>query len=72
MLVLRAIASIVEETVCTWFIAVAKPAIRSPSWTTSSVSPLKPGDGALDRFAAGVELGLGLLATAAAPRRSNR
>ena len=42
MLVLRAIVSMVEETVCTWFIAAAKPAIRSPSWTTSSVSPLKP------------------------------
>ena len=42
MLVLRAIASIVEETVWTWFIAEAKPAMRSPSWTTSSVRPLKP------------------------------
>ena len=42
MLVLRAIVSMVEETVCTWFIAEAKPAIRSPSWTTRSVSPLKP------------------------------
>ena len=42
MLVLRAIVSMVEETVWTWFIADAKPAMRSPSWTTSSVSPLKP------------------------------
>ena len=42
MLVLRAIVSMVEETVCTWFIAEAKPAMRSPSWTTSSVRPLKP------------------------------
>ena len=42
MLVLRAIVSMVEETVWTWFIAEAKPAMRSPSWTTSSVRPLKP------------------------------
>ena len=42
MLVLRAIVSMVEETVCTWFIAAANPAMRSPSWTTSSVRPLKP------------------------------
>ena len=34
--------------------------------------PLEAGDGALDRLAPGLELGLGLLATAAAPRRSNR
>ena len=33
---------------------------------------LEAGDGAFDRSAAGVELGLGLLATAAALRRSNR
>ena len=31
MLVLRAIVSMVEETVWTWFIADAKPAMRSPS-----------------------------------------
>jgi hypothetical protein len=31
MLVLRAMVSIVELTDCTWFIAVAKPAMRSPS-----------------------------------------
>ena len=71
MLVLRAMVSIVEETVWTWFIAEAKPAMRSPSWTTSSVSPLKPAM-VPSIAAAGVELGLGLLAKAAAPRRSNR
>ena len=42
MLVLRAMVSMVEETVWTWFIAEAKPAMRSPSWTTRSVRPLKP------------------------------
>ena len=61
MLVLRAIVSIVDDTVWTWFIAVAKPAIRSPSWTTSSVSPLKPEIVPSIAARAGLELGLGLL-----------
>ncbi len=41
MLVLLAIVSMLEETFWTWVIASAKPAMRSPSWTTRSVSPEK-------------------------------
>jgi hypothetical protein len=41
MLVLLAIVSIAAETLRTRFIASAKPAIRSPSWTTRSVRPEK-------------------------------
>ena len=61
MLVLRAIVSMVEETVWTWFIAEAKPAMRSPSWTTSSVRPLKPSMVPSIASRPGLELGLGLL-----------
>ena len=61
MLVLRAIVSIVEETVCTWFIAEAKPAIRSPSWTIEVGQALEAVDRPVDRLAARLELGLGLL-----------
>ncbi len=35
--------------------------MRSPSWTTRSVSPLKPGDRAVDGFAARFELGARLI-----------
>ena len=33
--------TIEEETRWTWLIASAKPAMRSPNWTTSSVRPAK-------------------------------
>ena len=41
MLVLLAMLSMLQETFWTRLIASAKPAIRSPSWTTRSVRPEK-------------------------------
>ena len=51
MLVLRAIASIVDDTLCTWCIAVAKPAIRSPKLDDQFGQPLEARDRSVDRFA---------------------